>query len=133
MKRWYLSRIIGAGTEADPWRPALMDLLPNVSVVAMPEAPGRISTTWTLCLGGGADHSAAVADARVVALPQFSLDASLGTLTNAERNRVRNALSAWGITITVNWQTDSFRALLRQVAEQLRSGWDETAFDVADR
>lgn len=132
MRRYYISPVIGDGSETNPYRAKLSDY--NVSHVAVIAggADGRPARQWALCLVNSTDHTALVADAELRAIPVSALDNTLGSLTPQQRQFLRDVVGELGLdTSEVTAQT-TLRQLLRYIGRTLEAGFDENKFDARD-
>jgi hypothetical protein len=131
MKRFYLSPIIGTGTDDDPYRTKLSDYGVNHVAVIPNGADGRPLFNRALCIVASADHTQLVADGAIDRFPDLSLDAQMSSLTNAERTRIRNFLTNRNIAITFT-NTDTYRSVLRKIGRHFDARFDENRFDVSE-
>lgn len=133
MRRYYLSQIIGTGTEDDPYRPKIADLRVNhVAVIPSDPVTGKPKFAWALVIVNTANHTALLSDGQIEALPDLSLDAKLNSLSAAVRNALISRLTAKGISTTgVNVNT-TYRDVVRRVGQFLRATFSENNFDVAE-
>lgn len=127
MKRYCVCDRIGTGTHEDPYRPAVADH-PGVSK-ATEMAIG--SATKVICLMSGPDLTGPLADSRVDAFQDISLDSPLSLLTAQQFNALVNKLEARGFTVTVSRATHTFRDLLTEVGVQCNPSFDTNRFDVS--
>lgn len=139
MKRWFLSPVIGTGTDDDPYRAALLDRTlarggPVRSVVceiASDPVTGAPLAPWALCVASGRDLTGLAGLPQTYELPDITKDATASTLTGAKRNEVNAALSARGIAVRVVPSTP-WREVLRGVGRALNPAFHEDRLDVPD-
>lgn len=134
MARWFVSRIVGTGTDTDPFR-AKVQRLPGVTacVAQIPSDPltGGPLRQWALCHVEATDYAAVAADPDVFALPNIAKDQLLGSLTLAQRTAIRNRMqSAFGLDPDVSVNRP-FRALLREIGQRDEAHFHEDNFGVS--
>lgn len=135
MKRYYLSPIISGPDEfGSITYQAKLNTLPGLNVVCeIPTGPDGIPTqTWALCLASGPNHTAALADREIDALPDVSLDVKVGAIQNATKTRMKNALTARGLPGSIVDNADGYRDVIRAIGRFLNLNFDENHFDVLD-
>lgn len=124
-RRYYLCDVTGTGTRLDPHRAVVGDL--GVNYVALLNPP---ASTTALVLVNTADHTALLAHPQLDALPDMDLEATWNTLSAAVRAAVLARIVARGFATGAIVGSATFRTILRALGRQLRSEFDETAFDV---
>jgi hypothetical protein len=82
---------------------------------------------WTIVKLDVADHTAALADADLLALPNRPLATLLSDLTTQQRNAIRNRLNTLGIVS--DWDTElaaagTLRTLLRRLGRRIAADFD---------
>lgn len=130
MRRYYVCPVVGDGSESSPYRPKVADY--GVSYVALlgQNPDGSTRRQWAFVLVNALDHTSILADNQIFALPDLSLDATLGALSNPQRNAVIRYMNDIGIdTSGVNTNT-TVRDVVRLFAAEQESPFDENAFDV---
>lgn len=131
MKRYYVCRVVGDGTENNPYRPKVANYPVNWVGILGSNPDGTPKKAWALVLVNAVDHTALLADNQIKAIPDLSLDATWGTLSTPQRNAAKNAIEAEGIDLSwVNNQT-TIRKILRYLGQEQESGFNENKFDVA--
>ena len=132
MKRYYITKIIGDGTENNPYRPKIADA--GVSWVgAIPTgADGKPLFAWAFVLAATANHVTLLADTDNDGLPDLSPDATLGSLSTLVRTALLNRLADRGIDVSDIKTTTTYRALLNRVGQRLSGAFDINRFDVAE-
>jgi hypothetical protein len=126
MKRFYICKKVGTGTDDDPIRPKAMDY-DNASVSAYMAS----NRNWCLAIVAAADHTDIAADPECFQLPDLSLDIKLSTLPTAIRSAALTKLTQVGLPVSVT-TNDTFRVLLRHIAANLVSDFNEDRFDVKE-
>ena len=131
MRRYYISPIIGTGTEEDPFRPKLADKgKPWVAII--PSKPdGTPLLPWALCLVNALDHTPVTGDATIDALPDITLDSQLSVLATNVRNLVINKLTQRGIDMTGINATSTFRQVLERIGRFGEAAFSTDRFDVS--
>ena len=127
-KRLYLSDVIGTGTRADPYRPAISTIA-NVTKTNVINAPARMHCV-VLVDAPGPVHADLAADARVDLIPAIGLNDRWDTLTLAQRTAIRNRLIDRGFDVSSIGNVVLFRVILRHICRQIRNEFDEDRFDV---
>lgn len=130
MRRYYISPIVGDGSESNPFRPKVANYgVPWVGVQST-GPDGRPDRTWSLVLVNTTDHTALIADPDIRAIPMAALDNTLSTLTTQQRQFLRDVVQELGLdTSQVTAQT-TLRQVLRQIGRALVGSFDENRFDV---
>lgn len=132
MRRYYICPVIGDGSEFNAFRPKVADY--NVSWVGVvaQNPDGTLKRPWSVVLVNTVNHDPLIADPEIRAVPQVALDNTLGSLTQAQRNFLRNLYDELGLDRTwVNNQT-TLREVLRYAGRELEVSFSENNFDVAD-
>ena len=131
MKRYYLSPIIGSGTEVDPFRPKIADFGVSWSgVIASDPVTGAPARNWCLILVEAADHAALIADADLFDLPNINLNALVSSLSPTLRNRLSNRLDQLGINRQALTIADALRVWLRAIGRHLEPSFHEDRFSI---
>lgn len=127
-KRYFLSPIIGTGTDADPIRPKVADY--GVGWVGLiPSNPnGSAKFSWAFVIASATDFSALLADNALYALPDRLLNDGL---TKQERSQISNKLNSMGVDASFMTAATTFLDVIRGVAKQLDVNFDETQFRIA--
>jgi hypothetical protein len=127
MKRYYLCPVI---TEQDPDLGTVRRLkLPigiNHSAVIVD------GVNWGLAIVAAANHTALVNDSQLDKLPQITMDATLATLTNQQRNTLLNRLTALGVNVSGITTSTPFWEVLRRIGQHLDPNFYEFSFDVSE-
>ena len=122
MNRYYLSPIIGTGTEADPYRPKIADYGVSWACVIQSNTAGHPAKAWCLVLVEASDQTTLLADADLDGFPEVLLDSDLSKLSQPIRNRISTALNKIGLTMP----TGTFGDLVRVVGRALDLSFDVT-------
>ena len=126
MKRYYICRKVGDGTEANPIRAKVMDYAYASSTAIYSGAKN-----WCLAIVAAADHTEIAADADCYQIPDLSLDAKLSTLPTTIRSKLLQKLTDAGLPVSVT-TNDTVRTLLRQIAGNIVPAWSEDRFDAKE-
>lgn len=130
-KRYYLSSIIGDGTDDNPYRPAIADY--NVSWAGAIETDpnGRPLHADCLVIVNTEDHVALRRDARIDAMPDFALDGKMSAINNVVKTAMTNALRRRGFDVSGISNTDGYREALQQIGLQRAAAFDIDKLDVS--
>jgi hypothetical protein len=138
-KRYYVSTIIGDGSDQSPFRPAIEDVarLAGIPIrasyeIASDPVTGLPLRNWAFVKLAATNHVAMAADVRVDALPDLTFDVQLSTLTNQQLIAIRNRLQARGIDVSQITSTRTFRFLIRLLGRLHNATFEEDNFDVSD-
>lgn len=132
-KRYYISPIIGDGSEFNPFRPKVADY--GVSWAgSIPSDPntGQPLSTWALVVVNAKNHAALLADDAINALPDFPLDGKVSSVHTATKNNMIAKMKKRGINTAFIDSTDGYREVIRGVGKILDPQFDENNFDVAE-
>lgn len=119
MKRYYLSPVIGSGSETDAYRPKIADYGVTWQGTIPTDSTGRPTFPWTLVLVDAADHAALVADAALTPLLDYPLGRTVAGLAPAEKARLRAALTARGVSTTVVANASSYADVILRIGRAL--------------
>jgi hypothetical protein len=130
-KRFYISKIIGDGSENSPYRPAVADYnVPWVGVI--PSNPdGTPKYGFCFVIVNTINHQPLLDDVRIKGMPELSLDAQIGTLSKAVRDKMLAYFDEEGIDRTGLTLQSTMRDVLRRVGRHLEPTFNENNFDVA--
>ncbi len=128
-KRWYISPIIGTGTDDDPYRAKVANVAGIAGYVAhIPtDSAGVPVSDWALVLVSAADHSLITSDPDVDVLPNRALDT---VPTNSERTLVRAVLARRSVHRQTIDTALTFREFLRALGRQFDDTFDERGMGV---
>lgn len=132
MKRYYISPIIGDGSEFDPFRPKIADYgVSWVGVIPNDPATGLPLFSWCLVRVEAINHGVILADNTIDALPDFPLDGKVSAINTATKNRMMTALANRGIDTSFVGNSDGYRDVIRGVGRVLEPSFDENNLDIA--
>ena len=132
-KKYYVSAIIGDGTEENPFRPAVADHGVNwAGSIQSDPVTGHPIHADCFVLVATANHAKLKADAGIDAMPDFPLDGKLSSITTATKNSMMNKLKARGFNVDGLGNTDGFRDVLQQIGVQRDPVFNIDNFDVAE-
>ena len=132
MKRYYLSPIIGSGSEADPYRPKIADFgVSWAGIIPSDPVTGQPVRSWCLAQVETPDHTVLLADADLTALPNIILDAKISSLSKPARDRLAARLVELGVDTQSLTTADSLRVWLRAVGRHLEPSFHESRFGAA--
>ena len=130
-KRYYISPIVGDGTEENPYRAKISDHgVPWVGVIPTDPVTGVPTNTWALTRVSTANHVAILKDKAVDALPDVSLDLKVSAIGNKERQSAQAILDKHGIGSISVGRSDSYRELIDGIGKALDSTFTSNNFDV---
>lgn len=132
MKRYYISPIVGDGSIENPYRPKVADHGVSWSGVIPTDSAGKPTQSWTLVVVNAKNHSKILADKTIDDLPDFPLDGKVGSIQNATKNKMKNAMAARGINTYIADNADGYREVIRGIGRVLQVDFDENAFDVEE-
>ena len=95
MHRFYLSTIVGSGTEEDPYRPRIADLTGQWHATLPSDATGKPASTWCLVQAGDVPD-----DPDVTPLVASSFERGVDGLAAAEQARLKSELDKVGVAFT---------------------------------
>lgn len=131
MKRYYISPIVGDGSEENSFRPKIADYGVNwVGSIPSDQNTGLPLFNWTLVLVEAQNHGALIADGAIDPLPDFPLDGKVSAIHAATKNAMIAKLQAHGIDTAFIGGTDGYREVIRGIGRQLEPAFDENNFDV---
>ncbi len=134
MKRYYISPIIGDGSEWSPFRPKVADYPVSYAAVYPPQnmTTGQYLGNWCLVIAAAADHRALVRDAALVPCPDLTLDARLDSASLAVRDKFLQGLAAKGIATTNIKSNEAYRLALRAIGQQLDPAFLEDGLGISE-
>jgi hypothetical protein len=133
MKRYYIAKIIGDGTETNPYRSAIhkyQDLQYESGEIPSDPVTGAPLVGYVLAVVHGKDHSRIAADPDIDALPDFPLDGKMSSLHTVTKNKFINALKKHGIDTSSIGSVDGYREAIRLVGKSINPSFDENNFDL---
>lgn len=130
MKRYYISPIIGDGTEFNPYRAKIADYgVATVSVIAS-DPTGKPLLSYALALVSATNHGRILADAAIDALPDFPLDGKVSAINTATKNAMIAKLQARGIDTSFIGNADGYRDVIRGIGQAIEPAFNENNFDL---
>lgn len=135
MKRYYMTDLIGDGSEENPFRPAVANLGVSHVAVFPPQdlETGQYQGTTCLVLVNTVNHAQVIADPRNDPMPDFPLDGKLSAMRASTQQELVAMLRQRGFTYPDGWLSlEGYRDIIRTAAQQLDPSFDEDAFDVAE-
>lgn len=131
-KRFYICKVIGDGTEDNPYRPKVADYPVSWSGMLPSNPDGTPKYGFTFVIAATQDHTALLADPQIKGMPELSLDAQIGSLSKDLRDKMLAYFDEEGIDRTgLNLQS-TMRDVLRRVGKHLEAAFDENRFDVRE-
>lgn len=131
MRRYYISTIIGDGSEFDSFRPKIADYgVSWVGIIPSDPTTGQPLFPWTLVLVEAINHAAILADKAIDALPDFSLDGKVSAINTGTKNNMISALQARGIDTAFIGRSDGYRDVIRGIGKVLDPNFNTNQFDV---
>ena len=130
-KRYYISPIIGDGSEFNPYRPKIADHnVPWVGNIPSDPVNGAPLFAWSLVLVNPPTHAALLTDSTLDALPEFPLDGKVSSIQTATKNAMIAKLKARSIDTGFIAGTDGYREVIRGIGKTLEPAFDENNFDI---
>jgi hypothetical protein len=138
MRRWAISKIVGTGTEFDPFRPKLVDKLRLVDITAYncrtyypPKQNGSFVFDWCLVYAEGTDAAApddwSYADGDAEILPAFFRNEdtlTLGDIKGQRIPRILTALDNMGFDTTGLTDEKTITQAIEIIGEQIQPGFN---------
>lgn len=132
-KRYYISPIVGDGTEFNPFRPKVADYgVAWAGSIPSDPVTGRPTSAWALVVVNAKNHAALLADGAIDALPDFPLDGKVRSVHTATKNNMVSKMKKRGIDTAFIAGTGGYREVIRGVGKLLDAQFDENNFDVAE-
>lgn len=132
MRRFYISPIIGNGTETNPYRASAADKGKSYLSIIPTGADGIPLFRWALCVVNTTDHTPLTGDATIEALPDISLDSQLSVLPTNVRNNLVNKLTQRGVDMTGISASSTFSDVLNRIGRTLDSLFRLDRFDAKE-
>lgn len=136
-KRYCISPVVGAGTFANPYRPAVADVCPATALI--PSKPdGSPKYRFAFCLVATDNLSAVLAVSNLYALPDYPLDGRMdGMESDARLGLVQSAgaydLDGLGLhPATAHTDSDGYRDVLTRLARTFEPAFSVNSFDVRE-
>lgn len=131
-KRIYLSRIIGDGTENNPYRPAVQDHGVNYSGSMLSDPDGKPLHGECLVIVATSNHAKLRNDPNLDPLPDFPMDGKVSSINTATKNAMIVALQKRGFSTSGVSNTDGFRELVQSIGRQRDPAFNIDNFDVSE-
>ncbi len=123
--RYYISKIIGTGTETDPKRPKIAEYGVNFSITHSDQLD------WCLGVTDAGNVDSLVSDVDVVIFPAQSLDTLVFSVDESVRNQLFVQIQAFtGQSLTDLLPTTTFRRVLEYLGAILEPGFQPENFRV---
>lgn len=117
-RRYYLTPVVGQGTEEDPYRLRVADHGVDHAAIIPTDAVGRPTRSWGLAPVDATDFTALNDDATLAGLPQLALGTQLST---QQRRAAQSALDRFGAAVIVK-AGDTLGDVVARVAQALDLG-----------
>ena len=130
-KRYYISKIVGDGSEYDSYRPKVADY--NVAWVGSIESDpetGKPIHTECMVLVDAVDHGVLKRDVDIDEMPDFPLDGKVSAITTATKSKMFSVLNGRKFDTSGLTGTDGYREVLQKIGSQRSAGFDIDNFDV---
>ena len=132
-KKYYVSAIIGDGTEENPFRPAVADHgVSWVGSIKSDPVTGHPIHADCLVLVAAQNHAQLRGDNRITAMPDFALDGKMSAINTVTKNGMINALKKRGFDTSTIGNTDGYRDALHDIGKQRDPDFNIDKFDVAE-
>lgn len=137
-KRYYVSKIIGDGSEENPFRPKIAEYPVNwVGSIATEEDPtspnyGKPLHTSCFVLVNTVNHALLRNDVDLDNLPDFPLDGKVSSINTATKNAMITALQKRGFDTSEISNTEGYRDTLQTIARQRDPNFNIDNFDVEE-
>lgn len=128
-KRFYITKIIGNGSEENPYRPKVADYNVSWSGVIPSNPDGTPKFGFTFVIVSTQNHQPLLADPQIKGMPELSLDAQISTLSKDVRDKMLAYFDEEGISRTGLTMQSTMRDVLRRVGKHLSAEFDENNFD----
>lgn len=128
-KRFYITKIIGNGSEENPYRPKVADYNVSWSGVIPSNPDGTPKFGFTFVIVNTQNHQALLDDPQIKGMPELSMDAQISTLSKAVRDKMLAYFDEEGIDRTGLTMQSTMRDVLRRVGKHLSAEFDENNFD----
>lgn len=142
MKRYYVSDVIGDGSFNNPYRAAASAVAQaqtaagntsnSVAIVPTDPTTGKPLFTWALCLVASRNHQPFLADTRLNAMPDVTLDTKVNAVATATLNAAQAALQGRSISTSFISNSSGYRDFINGIGQQLQSVFSVDSFDVSD-
>jgi len=131
-KRFYICKIIGDGSDENPYRPKVADYPVKWASILTSNEDGTPKFGFAFAIVATTDHTGLLADAQIKGMPELSLDAQISTLSKTVRDKMLAYFDEEGIDRTgLNLQS-TMRDVIRRVGQHLIANFTENNFDVKE-
>jgi hypothetical protein len=130
MKAYYVSKIIGTGTEDDPYRPKVADHGVSWAGSILSRPDGKPLHPDCLVVVEAVNHAPLRADPDIDAMPDASLDLKVSSINTATKNGMINKLRKRGFATQFIDSTDGYRDVIHGIGRQRDPDFDVANFDV---
>lgn len=146
MKRYFTSKIVGTGTDQDPYRSAIQSQIDTErianpsfdasSVAIIPTHPeghpqaGHPKFDRCIVVVSGTDMRPFQNKPDIDELPSVELDVKVSAIHTATKNQMIARLNARGFDTAFIGNADGYREVIRTIGQQLEPGFNENSFDV---
>jgi hypothetical protein len=132
MAIYYITPIIGTGTKSDPFRTKIAQYGVSQVTVIPTGSDGRPLFTWALVLVATGQVTTAIdADATIDKLPITSLDQTIGSLTNQQRNTFQQLGTKYSVPAVAGLtNANTCRDALIAFGKRLDPNFDPNQFSV---
>mgnify|MGYP001585652372 CR=1 FL=1 len=130
-KRYYLSPVIGDGSEDNPVRAKVKDYGVSQAPVIPSGPDGMPLFNWCLVVVNTVNHAPLLADVAIDALPDVPLDLKVNSIHTSARQAMVSALTKRGIDTSIITQADGYRDVIRGIGQVLQANFNENNFDVS--
>ena len=132
-KKYYVSDIIGDGSEENPFRPAVADHgVAWVGSIQSDPDTGRPIYADCLVLVSAQNHAQLRSDKRITAMPDFALDGKVSAINTTTKNGMLTALQKRGFNTATIGNKDGYREALHDVGKQRDPAFNIDNFDIAE-
>lgn len=131
-KRYCIAKIIGDGTENNPYRSAIQkynDLEYEFGGIAQDPVTGQPTHTFVLAIVKTVNLGRLMADKDIELLPDFPLDGKMSAMQTVTKNRMSDALAKYGVSIS---GADGYRDAIRTIGKLITPTFDENNFDLSE-
>lgn len=139
MKRYMISPIIGAGTEASPYRVSVSDVAEvNVSAVITSKVDGTPKYGFALCVVAAQSVATVAAVTNAYVFPDYVLDGRMDGMESGVRTALKQSAEAYnldgaGLHLNAsNVDSESYRDLLTRLGQQFEPAFHLNSFDVTE-
>lgn len=127
MKRYYFSKVVGTGSEFDPYRAEVADKgVSHVAVIRDPPSAGD----WCLVMVNTDDHTTLRGMPDTEQLPDFPLDGKMTAINATSRRGLEQSMGRRGIPLDRLSLADGYRDALNRIGRDVDPAFDVDKFDV---